>query len=93
MQAVRQQLGEGFTVKSGGRDDVFSVSQGTMSGAKVHIRQREGATEFHVHGTGIIIGRIINELMIARRVASAISKAPLASAGGAEPPATQSGSA
>jgi hypothetical protein len=53
------------------------VNRGTLTGAKVHIKQRDGVTEFHVHGTGIIIGRIINELGIARRVASAIAGAPL----------------
>jgi hypothetical protein len=46
-----------------------------MSGAKVHIKQPDGATEFHVHGTGLIIGRLVNELGIARRVATAIHQA------------------
>jgi H+/gluconate symporter-like permease len=45
-----------------------------MTGAKVHIRPHDGATQFHVHGTGIIIGRLLNELGIARRVATAISQ-------------------
>lgn len=77
MQAVSQELGNDYTVTPGGREDVFSVNRGTLSGAKVHIRHSEGVTRFHVHGTGLIIGRIINELGIARRVASAIAKAPL----------------
>ncbi len=55
---------------------MFSVNRGAMSGAKVHIKQQAGDTRFHVHGTGIIIGRVVNELNIARRVASAIAKAP-----------------
>jgi hypothetical protein len=78
MEAVRQQLGSDFKVKPGGQDGVFSVERGTLTGAKVHIKPDGGSTQFHVHGTGIIIGRIINELGIARRVASAISKSPLA---------------
>lgn len=78
MEAVRQQLGAGFTVKAGGSPEVFSVQRGTLTGAKVHIKSEAGSTQFHVHGTGIIIGRIVNELTIARRVAAAIASAPLA---------------
>jgi hypothetical protein len=77
VEAVRQELGSEYTVRPGSQDNVFSVNRGTLSGAKVHIKQHEGATQFHVHGTGLIIGRLINELGIARRVASAIAKAPL----------------
>jgi hypothetical protein len=77
VQAVRQQLGNDYRVELGSQDNVFSVSRGTLSGAKVHIKQHEGATQFHVHGTGLIIGRLVNELGIARRVAAAIAKAPL----------------
>ena len=78
MEAVRQQLGSEFKVKPGSKDEVFSVEKGTLSGAKVHIKADGGSTQFHVHGTGIIIGRIVNELGIARRVASAIAKSSLA---------------
>ncbi len=74
--SLRQRLGKDYTVAPGGNGNVFSVKRGTMSGAKVHIRQLEGATQFRVHGTGLVIGRLINELGIARRVASAIAKAP-----------------
>jgi hypothetical protein len=78
MEAVRQELGSDFKVKPGSSDGVFSVERGTLTGAKVHIKSDGGSTQFHVHGTGIIIGRIINELGIARRVASAIAKSSLA---------------
>jgi hypothetical protein len=78
MEAVRQELGPDFKVKPGSHDDVFSVERGTLSGAKVHLKPDGGSTQFHVHGTGIIIGRIVNELGIARRVASAIAKSSLA---------------
>jgi hypothetical protein len=78
MEAVRQELGSDFKVKPGSHDEVFSVERGTLSGAKVHIKSDGGSTQFHVHGTGIIIGRIVNELGIARRVASAIAKSSLA---------------
>jgi hypothetical protein len=74
IQAVSEQLGNSYTVKPGNRDDVFSVSKGAMTGASVHIKRHDGTTQFHVHGTGIIIGRLINELSIARRVATAINE-------------------
>lgn len=77
MEAVRQQLDDRYTVTPvDGSDDVFRVKTGTLTEAKVHMRQQDGATQFHVHGTGIIIGRIINELGIARHVATAIREAP-----------------
>ena len=56
----------------------LTLERGTLSGAKVHIKSDAGTTQFHVHGTGIIIGRIVNEFGIARRVASAIAKSSLA---------------
>ncbi len=77
MDAVRQELGSEFKVKPGSHDEVFSVEKGTLSGAKVHIKHDDGSTQFHVHGTGIIIGRIVNEFGIARRVSAAISKSSL----------------
>jgi hypothetical protein len=77
MQALTQQLGSGYKVKPGHSAEVFSVEKGTLSGAKVHMKPNAGSTQFHVHGTGIIIGRIVNEFGIARKVASAISSAPL----------------
>ena len=77
IQAVHQGLGKEYVVAPGSHGNVFSVKKGTVSGAKVHMKQNEGATEFHVHGTGFIIGRLINELTIARRVAEALSKASL----------------
>jgi hypothetical protein len=78
MEAVRQQLGSEYKVKPGNHDEVFSVEKGTLSGAKVHIKPNGETTQFHVHGTGIIIGRIVNEFGIARKVASAISQSSLA---------------
>jgi hypothetical protein len=78
MEAVRQALGSDFKVKPGSNDAVFSVERGTLTGAKVHIKADGESTQFHVHGTGIIIGRIVNELGIARRVATAIAKSSLA---------------
>jgi hypothetical protein len=41
----------------------------------VHVARDDNATTFHVHGGGLIIGRIINEFGIARTVTSAIGEA------------------
>ena len=82
MQAVRQELGSEWKVKPGSSEAVFSVDKGTFTGAKVQIKPQGEVTAFHVHGTGIIIGRIVNELTTARRVAAAISNAPLATVPG-----------
>jgi hypothetical protein len=78
MQAVTQQFGSGYKVKPGHNPEVFTVEHGAMTGARVHMKPAAGATQFHVHGMGIIIGRIINELVFARKVASAISNTTLA---------------
>ena len=78
MQAVTQQLGSDHKVKPGHNAEVFTVERGAMTGARVHMKPGAGATQFHVHGMGIIIGRIINEFGIARKVASAISNTTLA---------------
>ena len=77
MQAVTQQLPD-YKVKAGHNAEVFTVERGAMTGARVHMKPGAGSTQFHVHGTGIIIGRIINELVTARKVASAISNTTLA---------------
>jgi hypothetical protein len=77
MEAVRQQLGGDYKVKAGGNPEVFSVEHGTLSGAKVHMKSTDGATAFHVPWTGIIIGRIVNEFGIARKVAAAIGQTSL----------------
>jgi hypothetical protein len=86
MEAVRQQLDDSHTVTPrAGSPDVFTVNTSGWSVAKVHMKQVDGATEFHVHGMGIAAGAIqigyvprliINELVIARRVAAAIAAAP-----------------
>lgn len=77
MQAVRQQFGSEYEVKAASHDSDFVVSKGAFTGAKVRVAPGDGETQFHVHGTGIIIGRIINELTTARHVAAAITNAKL----------------
>ena len=40
--------------------------------ATVHLARNENATTFHVHGGGLIVGRLVNEFGIARTVTAAI---------------------
>jgi hypothetical protein len=42
----------------------------------VHVVREGGVTKYHVHGGGLLIGRLVNELGIARKVADAIKSAP-----------------
>jgi hypothetical protein len=77
MEALRTELGDHYTLtKSGGSGDVFKVKTSTRAYATVHVHQEPGATKFRVSGGGIIIGRIINEFGIARRVVVAIKQSP-----------------
>ncbi|HEX3946470.1 MAG TPA: hypothetical protein VHW47_02140 [Acidimicrobiales bacterium] len=75
--ALQAQLGSRYTViPKDGSQDHLSVKQSTMVFASVRMASEPGGTTFHVHGGGLIIGRIINELTIARKVAAAIKAAP-----------------
>ena len=74
--AIRAQLGSGYKVTphAGGSRDKLTVSHGGLAFASVHLARNQDATTFHVHGGGLIIGRIINELGIARTVTAAIKE-------------------
>jgi hypothetical protein len=74
-EALRQQLGSGYkiTPHSGGSQDKLSVSHGAAF-AGVRLARTEDATTFHVHGRGLIVGLIVNELGIARTVTAAIKE-------------------
>jgi hypothetical protein len=41
----------------------------------VHLDQAGSATMFHVHGGGLVVSRLVNELGIAKKVATAIAEA------------------
>jgi hypothetical protein len=73
-EALRQQLGSGYKVTphSGGSRDKLTVSHGGVAFATVHLVPDGNATTFHVHGGGLIVGRIVNEFGIARTVTSAL---------------------
>jgi hypothetical protein len=76
-ETLRQQLGERYTIDShtGGAGNVLKVKHGALAFANVRIARDGDATTFRVHGGGFIIGRIANELGIARTVATAIKDA------------------
>jgi hypothetical protein len=75
-EVLRQQLGSGYKVTphSGGSQDKLSVSHGAAF-ASVHLTRDGNATTFRVHGRGVLVGLIVNELGIARTVIAAIKDA------------------
>ena len=50
----------------------LTVKRGSLAFATVSLRRDGDATTFRVHGGGLIIGRLVNELGIARTVTAAI---------------------
>jgi hypothetical protein len=79
-EALRQQLGSGYKITPHSQDKL-TVSRSGLEFATVHLADQDGtATTFHVHGSGLILGRIVNEFVIARTVTTAI-KESLGSAG------------
>lgn len=83
--ALREQLGSTYTVTQHGRNSL-TVKHGSLAFATVHLDQDGTATAFRVHGGGLIIGRIVNELGIARTVTAAIRESL-----GSGPPAGSEG--
>jgi hypothetical protein len=80
--ALSKQLGSRYQVaEKAGKPGVLKVSTGAMSYANVHLSPRSEGTHFAVHGGGFILGRVINELLIARTVAKAIRESPDLSGG------------
>ena len=76
-EILKQQLGDRYTVDSraSGTRNVLRVKHGGLAFANVRVARDGDATAFRVHGGGFIIGRIANELGIARTVATAIKDA------------------
>ncbi len=71
--ALTEQLGSGYKVTSRGTGSL-TVKHGSLAFATVHLGRHEDATTFRVHGGGLIIGRIVNELGIARTVTGALKE-------------------
>ena len=73
-EVLKQQLGDRYTVDSHA-SGILRVKHGGLAYANVRVAPDRDATTFRVHGGGFIIGRIANEVGIARRVATAIRDA------------------
>ncbi len=69
--ALQDRLGDGYTVTRRGSGSL-SVHHGPLAFATVRLGRDGSATTFHVHGGGLILGRIVNEFGIARTVTTAI---------------------
>ena len=69
--ALEQRLGDGYKVTRHGSGSL-SVHHGPLAFATVRLGRDGDATTFHVHGGGLIVGRIVNEFGIARTVTGAI---------------------
>lgn len=71
--ALRDDLGERYTVtvREGARP-LLRVSSSSTSYANVRLSQQDDGTHFKVHGGGFMIGRLINECTIARKVSRAL---------------------
>jgi hypothetical protein len=75
--ALQDKLGSGYEITTHGSGDKeeLKVKQSAASTATVHRDQADNATTFHVHGGGLVISRMVNELGIAKKAAAAIKEA------------------
>jgi hypothetical protein len=75
--ALQDRLGHGYriTTHADGTQQAVKVKQSAVSTATVHLDQDGGDTTFHVHGGGLVVTRMVNELSIARQVAAVIEQA------------------
>jgi hypothetical protein len=73
-EALQQKLGDSYKVTRHGSGSL-TVHHGPMAFATVRLGRDGNATTFHVHGGGLIVGRIVNEFGIARTVTGTIKEA------------------
>lgn len=75
--ALQDKLGSGYeiTTHGSGAHEALKVKQSAASTATVHLDRDGSATTFHVHGGGLVISRMVNELGIAKKVAATIEQA------------------
>ena len=73
-EALKDKLGTRYqvTTHGSGPKEGLKVSQSIATTATVHRQQDGNVTTFHIHGGGLIIGRIMNEMGIAKKVAAAL---------------------
>jgi hypothetical protein len=76
-EALHGKLGDNYeiTTHGTGARQALKIRQSAASTATVHLDQDGNATTFHVHGGGLVISRLVNELGIARKVAGAVTEA------------------
>jgi hypothetical protein len=74
--ALQRQLGDRYEITTQGQgvEEALRVRRGVASLATVRLEQDGSTTIFRVHGGGLIISRLINELGIAKTVAGAIEE-------------------
>jgi hypothetical protein len=71
--SLRRELGARYTVTtSDGSHPTLKVSTSPLVYANVRMSQEVDGTRFRVHGGGVLVGRVINEYTIARKVAAAL---------------------
>jgi hypothetical protein len=75
--ALQKKLGDRYqvTTRGTGTQEALRVKQSATAMANVRLSADGTTTTFRVHGVGLIITRMINELGIAKRVAAAIKEA------------------
>lgn len=78
VDALHGKLGDHYevtTTRRHGAQEALKVTQSAASIATVRLDQDEHATTFHIHGGGLLISRMVNELGIAKKVTRAIDEA------------------
>jgi nitrogenase molybdenum-iron protein alpha/beta subunit len=71
---LREQLGSQYTVTphANGSRETIRVQRAGVAFCTVHLARDGQSTTFRVHGGGVLLGRLANELLIARTVSRAI---------------------
>jgi hypothetical protein len=76
---LRGQLGDRYTITAHETSHpTLRVSTSPLVYANVRVSHQADGTRFKVHGGGILVGRVINEYTIARRVAAALRQSSTA---------------
>jgi hypothetical protein len=84
-KAVQDKLGSRYEVTTRGSEEL-KVKQSAATTATVHVSRDANATTFDVHGGGLVITRMINEMGIAKKVAETIKDALGGTSGGGSQP-------
>jgi hypothetical protein len=76
-KVLQDRLGDGVevTTHGNGAQEALKVKKSAASTATVHLDHADDATVFHIHGGGLVISRLVNELGIAKKAAAAIEEA------------------